>query len=365
MPRSLVRGGTVPPASSGSGGGAPDDAQYLVAAANGDLTAERVPTNTATVEWDFGTAAQAKANVPDSAITYAKIQNVSATDMLLGRSTAGAGVVEEIPCTAAGRALLDDAAASNQRTTLGLGSGDSPQFTAIEVGHASDTTLSRASAGNLAVEGNALYRAGGTDVPIADGGTGQSTATAAFDALAPTTSAGDTIYHNGTDNVRLAKGTAGQFYRMNSGATAPEWTTASMLIYAGAGDTGGYAPAAGSNFYFGIQFGLDPNTTDGGPSFTVPVSGTIVFCTVKQSTLGTNGVNGENITYRLRKNATTDSDIITTLDTDVDNVEGTNNALNFAVTAGDSVAVKGTPPGSWTTPPTVMFWSVVMRLDVP
>ena len=56
-----------------------------------------------------------------SAVSYAKIQNVSATDKILGRSTAGAGNVEEIDCTAAGRALLDDADATAQRTTLGLG----------------------------------------------------------------------------------------------------------------------------------------------------------------------------------------------------------------------------------------------------
>ncbi len=55
------------------------------------------------------------------AVTYAKIQNVSATDKILGRSTSGAGDVEEIACTAAGRALIDDADASAQRTTLGLG----------------------------------------------------------------------------------------------------------------------------------------------------------------------------------------------------------------------------------------------------
>ena len=61
------------------------------------------------------------ANIADTAVTYAKIQNVSATDKLLGRSTAGAGDVEEIDCTAAGRALLDDADAAAQRTTLGLG----------------------------------------------------------------------------------------------------------------------------------------------------------------------------------------------------------------------------------------------------
>jgi hypothetical protein len=59
--------------------------------------------------------------VADDAITYAKIQNVSDTDKLLGRSSAGAGDVEEIACTSAGRALLDDADAAAQRTTLGLG----------------------------------------------------------------------------------------------------------------------------------------------------------------------------------------------------------------------------------------------------
>ena len=53
-------------------------------------------------------------------VTYAKIQNVSATDKLLGRSTAGAGSIEEIACTAAGRAILDDVDAAAQRTTLGL-----------------------------------------------------------------------------------------------------------------------------------------------------------------------------------------------------------------------------------------------------
>ena len=47
----------------------------------------------------------------------------------------------------------------------------------MNVGAASDTTLARASAGNLTVEGNELYRAGGTDVAVADGGTGASTLT--------------------------------------------------------------------------------------------------------------------------------------------------------------------------------------------
>ncbi|HVY88846.1 MAG TPA: DUF2793 domain-containing protein [Hyphomonadaceae bacterium] len=51
----------------------------------------------------------------------AKILTVSATDKLLGRASSGAGAAEEVACTAAGRALIDDADASAQRTTLGLG----------------------------------------------------------------------------------------------------------------------------------------------------------------------------------------------------------------------------------------------------
>lgn len=67
------------------------------------------------------------ATIANDAVTYAKMQNVSATDKLLGRSTAGAGDVEEITCTAAGRALIDDADASAQRTTLGLAIGTNVQ----------------------------------------------------------------------------------------------------------------------------------------------------------------------------------------------------------------------------------------------
>jgi hypothetical protein len=73
-------------------------------------------------------------------VSYAKIQNVSATDKILGRSTAGAGSVEEISCTAAGRAILDDVDAAAQRTTLGLvaiaSSGSASDLTTGTVGTA-------------------------------------------------------------------------------------------------------------------------------------------------------------------------------------------------------------------------------------
>jgi hypothetical protein len=69
------------------------------------------------------------------------------------------------------------------RTSLGVGTGDSPQFTGIELGHASDTTITRSAEGDIAIEGNIVYRAGGTDVAVADGGTGASNASDARDNL--------------------------------------------------------------------------------------------------------------------------------------------------------------------------------------
>lgn len=68
--------------------------------------------------WTINANAVITADIAGSAVTYAKIQNVSATDRLLGRSTAGAGVVEEITCTAFGRSVIAGADAAAVRTTL-------------------------------------------------------------------------------------------------------------------------------------------------------------------------------------------------------------------------------------------------------
>ena len=97
------------------------------------------------------------------------------------------------------------------RTSLGLGTGDSPTFTDVtttgnvELGHATDTTLARSAAGRVTIEGN--------EVP-APGSQAQ----------------GDVLYHDGTTWARLAAGTAAYALTMNSGATAPEWTVAGGLI---------------------------------------------------------------------------------------------------------------------------------------
>ena len=78
-------------------------------------------TSGASIATSIASGVIVNADVNASAdIAFSKLANVSATDRLLGRSTAGAGPIEEIACTAAGRALLDDADAATQRATLGL-----------------------------------------------------------------------------------------------------------------------------------------------------------------------------------------------------------------------------------------------------
>ena len=46
--------------------------------------------------------------------------------------------------------------AATAATNLGLGTGDSPQFTAVNIGHATDTTITRSAAGVIAVEGGVI-----------------------------------------------------------------------------------------------------------------------------------------------------------------------------------------------------------------
>ena len=140
----------------------------------------------------------------DDAVTYAKLQNVSNTDKLLGRSTAGAGNVEEIPLTAAGRALLDDADAATQRATLGLG------------------TIATQAASAVAITGGTITGGtitGITDLAVADGGTGASDAA------------------NARANLGLAIGTNVQAQDAGLQSIAGLTTSADLAIYTTAADT--------------------------------------------------------------------------------------------------------------------------------
>lgn len=93
--------------------------------------------------------------------------------------------------------------------------GDNPQWETLG-------TMADQNANAVAITGGTIS---GLTAPmaIADGGTGQITKTSAFDGLSPLTSQGDVLTHDGTNNVRLARGSAGKYLKMNPGGTMPEW----------------------------------------------------------------------------------------------------------------------------------------------
>jgi len=141
----------------------------------------------------------------------------------------------------------------------------------------------------------------GVAVAINRGGTGQTTATAGFNALSPITSTGDLIIGNGTNSAtRLAIGTNG--YVLTSNGTTASWTAASAGTVTSVTGTspvvssGGATPAISLAASYGdtqnpyasktANYVLAaPNGTAGVPTFRAIVAADIP--TLNQNTTGT------------------------------------------------------------------------------
>lgn len=182
---------------------------------------------------------------------------------LEGYDTGGAAYKALLTVTAAANPVLEAGDLNALFTAAALstdtGAGDTLLLRAYDVDGTSFTTFATLTANNtptmdlsdsVTKASGYIYRAGGTDVPITDGGTGASTATAAFNALSPVTTRGDIIVRDATDNVRLALGSAGKILRSDgtdlvySTATYPGTTTANRILYSSANDTIGQIASA-------------------------------------------------------------------------------------------------------------------------
>jgi hypothetical protein len=149
---------------------------------------------------------------------------------------------------------------SNTGNITASGSVTASQITSnVATGTAPLVVTSTTPVANLNIGGNAANVTG--TVAIANGGTGQTTKTAAFDALSPMTASGDIIY-GGTSGTgtRLAKGTDGQVLTLASGA--PSWASpAGITDLADIGST----PNANGATISGTTLNLEPaNATNGG-----------------------------------------------------------------------------------------------------
>jgi hypothetical protein len=138
-----------------------------------------------------------------------------------------------------------------------------------------DVTEANLTLGNL----------GGT-LPISKGGSGQTTKTEAFDALAPTSAKGDLVVSNGSDNISLPVGSntfvltadsaeaSGMKWAAASGGLSNPMTTQGDLIVGGASGTPQrFASAATGNALISGGVGSDPSW--GKVGLSTHVSGTL------------------------------------------------------------------------------------------
>ena len=180
-------------------------------------------------------------SITNSAVTYDKIQNTTTTNVVLGRSSAGSGTVEEIACTSVGRAVIGSATAADQRTALGLGSIATQSAEAVAITGGSLSAVSITSASTTITGGSIT---GITDLAVADGGTGASNAAdartnlgvtigtnvQAYDAglqsiATLTTGANQTIYTTGADTYAVTGLTAAGRALLDDADAAAQRTT--------------------------------------------------------------------------------------------------------------------------------------------
>ena len=122
----------------------------------------------------------------DKSVSYAKIQDVSGGNLIIGRSSTDSGTIQEIACSAAGRSVIAATGATEQRTALVLGSMSTQSSTTVNITGGSISGTSIASSA-VAITGGIVTSTGGT--LISSG----LTLTALFDApSAPTT--GQPVY---------------------------------------------------------------------------------------------------------------------------------------------------------------------------
>ena len=203
----------VPP--EGGSGGAPVDAGYVVDTANPNLSAERVLTDGSNTTVNTSIPGQVKidAGLPETPLSVAHGGTGLTTNpanQILGGNDAGSAL-EYITVAAADSGIVITQTGANLII------------------------------GNTA---SGAYKPGGTDVAIADGGTGQSTATAAFNALAPTQTGAAGLTKENCFLVSDGTGTAtnwlgglvGDTAYFNTSASLT-WDDPSLLHFGEAGQT--------------------------------------------------------------------------------------------------------------------------------
>ncbi len=257
------------------------------------VLADRVKETTTTT----GTGTVTLSGAATGYQSFAVIGNGNTTFYCIaGQGTAewevGVGTYTSSGTTLARTTIL---ASSNAGSAVNFSAGTKDVF----VTYPAEKSVNLDSSGNVSALGtvsSATWQA--TAVAIGYGGTGQTSASAGFNALAPTTTKGDLVVNNGSGNTRLAVGTNTYVLTADStAATGVKWAASS-------GGGGGLTWQSVQTTSFTASSGnaYPCNTTSGGFTVTLPASpsaGNFVQLTDYAGTFAANNLtinpNGSNL----------------------------------------------------------------------
>jgi hypothetical protein len=217
-------------------------------------------------------------------------------------------------------------------TTLGDIIIGSTAGTRIRLGIGTANQVLKVNAGATAPEYGTLA--------IAGGGTGQTTATAAFDALAPTTTLGDVSYHNGTDNVRLAGNitTTPKFLGQTgdgANSAAPTWVQPKARIHFSMSFSGTSEATDRIRYHAAVSGSTFASTTEALVQLTYPDAFTVIRMLVKCIS---NTMDG-NTVFSFRDDAADVTGAVLTVPA-ASTAEVDSGVLSVAVAAGSKINFK-------------------------